>query len=226
MELYGLSAALLVYVAFAFDVSGFLARDELVLRVLMLAAMVFYILYYLFVTDTPLWEAIMTDSVLMVVNIAMIIIITMERTTLSMNSDRVRLFEKFEMLTPGQFRKLYKFSHYAIAPNEVVLCRQGEAVKRLTYIVEGSATLVKDGARYSMNAGQFVGEIGFLTGDAATGDVTLYAGSEYLSWDVGKLQQTFDKQPALRAAMLAQFNLDLVGKVARGVPLGSISATV
>ncbi len=56
--------------------------------------------------------------------------------------------------------------------------------------------------------------------------MTLDAGSEYLSWDVGKLQQTFDKQPALRAAMLAQFNLDLVGKVARGVPLGSISATV
>ena len=225
MEFYGLSAALLVYVAFAFDVSGFLARDELILRALMLLAMVFYILYYLFVAEGPLWEAIMTDSILMLVNIVMIVIIALERTTVSMNSDRVRLYEKFEMLSPGQFRKLYKFSHYAIAPNEVILSRQGEPVKRLTYIVDGTASLVKDGERFTMTAGQFVGEIGFLTGNVATGDVTLQAGSEYLSWDADKLHEIFAKQPALRTAMLAQFNLDLVAKVARGVPMGPAPAT-
>ena len=50
--------------------------------------MVFYILYYLFVAEGPLWEAIMTDSILMLVNIVMIVIIALERTTVSMNSDR------------------------------------------------------------------------------------------------------------------------------------------
>ena len=58
--LAGLSVGVLVYLAFAFDVAGFMARDELLWRGLMLTASAFYLVYYYFVVDEPLRDAILT----------------------------------------------------------------------------------------------------------------------------------------------------------------------
>ncbi len=71
----GLSVAVFVYAAFVFDVFGFLARDELWLRLQMMAAMMLYIIYYYLVADAPLWDAIITNGTLAAVNLAMIFVV-------------------------------------------------------------------------------------------------------------------------------------------------------
>ena len=49
------SVATLVYLAFIMDMLGFLARDELKLRLMMLAGMIFYIAYFFLLFALSLW---------------------------------------------------------------------------------------------------------------------------------------------------------------------------
>jgi len=81
---YVTSAAILVQVAFLFYALGFLARDELLLRILILVGTIFYLLYYFFIDEAPLWEAIFTSSILGIINIGMILVLILERTTFAM----------------------------------------------------------------------------------------------------------------------------------------------
>lgn len=164
------SVAALVCLAFLMDLLGFLARDELKLRLLMRMGMVFYIAYFFLVSDAPLWDAILTDSILMVINLTVIFIITAERTTRTMSPRMASLSQQFEVLSPGQL----------------------------------------------------VGEIGFLTGQTASGTMVLARGGEVLSWDLQALKRLLDRAPPLKSSMLAQFNLDLIKRLVNGVPLSGV----
>lgn len=213
--------ATLVYLAFLMDMLGFLARDELKLRLLMLAGMVFYIFYFFLVTDEPLWDAILTDGILMLINLVMICVVIAERTTWAMTPRTAALSKHFEMLSPGQFRRLLRAGQHSIADTEMTLTTQGAPLARLYYIVSGTASLVKDGSEFPMQPRQFVGEIGFLTGQPASGTVVLAEGGEVLFWEVPDLTRMLERAPALKSSMLAQFNVDLIKKVVNGVPLST-----
>jgi len=63
-----LLATVFVQLALLFYVLGFLTRNELYLRVWLLTGTGFYILYYYFVTDVPLWDALWTSAAIGVVN--------------------------------------------------------------------------------------------------------------------------------------------------------------
>jgi len=56
------SAEIFVYGALLFYVLGFLFRDELWLRGLLFVGTIFYILYYYFAAQSPLWDAILRPT--------------------------------------------------------------------------------------------------------------------------------------------------------------------
>jgi hypothetical protein len=58
----------LVHVAALFNVSGMFFRDQLLLRALILVSTLLYIVYYLIIPPTPLWDAIAWCVVLIGVN--------------------------------------------------------------------------------------------------------------------------------------------------------------
>jgi len=215
----GLSIGILVYLAFAFDLFGFLARDELMLRLLMLCASVLYLFYFYHVAEQPLWDAIITDVMLAIANLSMIVVVVLERTTLSMSSESAALFRHFPMLTPGQFRRLLKSGCLVSASEPVVLTREGAPVDRLWYVFEGELRIAKAGQMARIETATFVGELAFLTGAPASASVSVEAGARYLEWNAQALQALIGKRPDLHVALQAQFNADLVRKVTASVPL-------
>lgn len=214
-----ISVATLVYLAFVLDMLGFLARDELKLRLLMLVGMIFYIAYYASVAETPLWDPILTNALLGAINLAMIVVVILERTTFAMSSDQARIFANFGLLSPGQFRRLLRHGKSARADRARTIVEEGRHVSQLAYLVEGGARMKKGGQRFSMSAGNFIGEVGFVTGRPASATVEVEPGAHFVLWEVAKLEALFKRHPALRNAMLAQINQDLANKVADGVPL-------
>ena len=114
--LFGLGVGVLVYIAFVFDLFGFMARDELWLRLLMLAASALYLVYYFIVAGTPLWDALITNGALALVNLAIIAVIVTERTTLGFSPEDAALSRLFPLLRPGQFRRLLKAGRRVSAP--------------------------------------------------------------------------------------------------------------
>lgn len=209
----GLSVNALVYGAFLLGLMGFLARDELLLRLLMLAASGLYLVYYYHATAGPLWDSVITTAMLGGVNLAMISVVVLERTTLSMSSESAVLFHHFPMLTPGQFRRLLKSARFVSISEPVVLTREGEPVDRLWYVYDGVLQVDKAGQMARIDNAMFVGELAFLTGAPASASVTVEAGARYLEWDARALRALIGKRPGLHVALQAQFNADLVRKV-------------
>ncbi len=218
----GLGVGLFVYLAFVFDLFGFLARDELWLRLLMLAASGLYLACFSHVAEAPLWDAISTDVILASANLAMICVVPAERSTLSMSADHAALSRHFPMLNPGQFRRLYRAGQDQRVDAVTVLTEAGTRPDRLFYVVEGKVLLDKGGAETALDVPLFIRELAFLTYLPATATVRIEAGARYLSWPGGDLRRLLARSSELNVALQAEFNRDLVGKVARSLPRGAL----
>lgn len=215
-----LNVEYLVYLAFAFALAGYLARDELWLRLLMLAASVNYLAYYYTVTEEPLWNAIFTSGALAFVNLVMIGIVILERTTFAMSRQVAAIFRSFDMLTPGQFRRIMRYGTVRTADDTVRLTTEGMRVEKLYYVTAGTVIVTKEGRRTEIPPRIFVGEIAYATGNVASATVELAPGSVWVEWDQDRLRRLARRFPALGVALVAQFNADLLGKVATSQPIG------
>jgi hypothetical protein len=214
----GLSVGLLVYVAFVFDVLGFLARDELKLRILLLASGLFLTSYYFFVSDQPLWDAIVTNGMIDLVNFTMICVVIHERSTLAMPATTVAIYDRFSMMTPGQFRKVFRAGRLRTAARDETLAVEGAPLPRLFYVLDGEVEVEKHGTRTPIGRNVFIGEIAFLHDVPATATVRIREGSHYLEWTHEDLKALTARHPAIRTALLAHLNLDLSRKVAASSP--------
>ena len=216
---YLLSAEALVYAALFFYVLGFLFRDELWLRGLLFAGTMFYILYYYYAAESPLWEAIITSSILGLVNLWMIVVVILERTTFSMTADTAALYGHFQTLTPGQFRRMIKVGKHLEAEKAEILCQEAKPLNQLYFIYDGHAEITKRGVATPVPVGHFVGEVAFLKGSSATATVRVEKGSRYLAWTHADLQRVMQKSPNLRNGLLALLNIDMAGKIASSQPV-------
>ena len=219
MEVLGsFTAAVFVQLALLFYVLGFLTRNELYLRLLLLAGTCFYILYYYFVTDTPLWDAIWTSAVIGVTNLALILVILRERTTVGMSKDMLKLYQSFPTLYPGQFRKIMKRADWITAAEDTEICTQGETLANLYLVSQGNVSIRRGDKIVSIGAGNFLGEISFLTGGAASATVTAAKGTQYVRWERLQLTQLMERSPRLSNALRALFNQDIARKLAVSWP--------
>lgn len=214
----GLSIGLLVYAAFVFDILGFLARDELKLRILLLASGILFTIYYFFVADEPLWDAILANGTIDLVNFAMICIVIRERSTFSMSPTAIAIYARFAMMTPGQFRKLLRVGEIIEAPEPQTLAVEGAPLSRLFYVLEGDVVVEKHGTSTSIGSDVFIGEIAFLHATPATATVRLAAGARYLCWTHEALNAEMERHPGIKTAFLAHLNLDMSRKVAASSP--------
>ena len=214
----GLSVGTLVYIALALQLVGFLARGELRLRLFMLAASVFYLLYYFRIADEPLWDALAVNLALVLVNTTMICVILVERTTIGMSGDRRALYAQFEGLLPGHFRRLLRLATDVRVDGETRIVEAGALLDRLFFVIDGPLVVEKDGSAVEIGGGTFIGEVAYLTGRPASASVRLGPGARYLCWRRDDLDRMTRRSPNFRNALLARINADLAVKVAGSMP--------
>lgn len=212
------SAGIFVHLALLFYVLGFLTRDELWLRCLLFVGTIFYILYYYYVSTDPLWDAILTSTILGVANLYVIVLICSERSTVFMSTEQIELYKSFPTLSPGQFRMILKRSRRVTLDDTAVLATFGQTSNALIFLISGKAKLERSGTRAACVIPSFIGEIGFLLQQPASATVTAEAGTEYLVWDAAEIRALLDRKTELSNAMIALFNIDLATKVARSMP--------
>ena len=215
---YVTSAAILVQFAFIFYSLGFLARDELWLRCLLLTGTCFYLLYYYNIEETPLWDAIITSGILGAINLGMIVLLVFERTTFAMDEQTANTFNSFDTLSPGQFRKIMKLATTVHVENDTRLSDQNHPIDHLYLVTDGAAKVEKSGTANVLSAPLFLGEIGFLLDGKASASVTVQQGGTYTYWAASDLRELMDATPAIRNAMIALFSRDLAEKLGRSAP--------
>ena len=207
-----------VHLALLFYVIGFLTRDELWLRVQVLTGTFFYILYYYFISDAPLWEAILASLAIAAANLYSSFIIIRERSTLGMSSEDIALYQKFHTLKPGHFRKVMKTAQRAHLSADTVLLDMNQNVDKLFYIPSGEVQISRGGKTAAVKDGHFFGELSFLKGTPASATVTAKAGADVIMWDQETLRAIMEKSPVISNAIIALFNEDLAAKLAVNWP--------
>lgn len=209
---------ILIYLAFIFDLFGFMARDEFKLRLLMLIASALYLIYFYSVLGGPLWEPIFTNVALAAVNLAMLILVVMERSTIGLPAEARAVYARLSFFTPGQFRRLWKVSQRKELAQGEVLTQTGQKPNALYYILSGRVIVTKAGRSMEWGPNCFIGEIAFLRQSGATADVVATEGAYAMIIPIAQLQRLTDKSRDLQTALLAHINGDLLEKVAASVP--------
>ncbi len=208
----------LIFIGLAFKAAGFLVRDELVLRGLILCGSGFDIAFYLLQTP-PIFGPVVTSLTLISINGFIISVIVIERSTLFMSAREKEVFRNFETLSPGQFRRVIRMASWSEATEETVLLQEDAASDNLYFIESDSFSVTKRGARYNAAGPAFAGEIMLLHGGTASATVSVPAGAVYATWEASRLRRAMDKSRTLRNAVVARFSQDMAQKVRNSVPL-------
>jgi hypothetical protein len=213
----------IVHVGALLYLAGFLFRNQLILRGLIIAGDFVYILYFYFAPDVPLWGGIFWSVMFTVVNLGMIGLIVADTMHFNLTANEKKLFGLLENLTPGEFRRLLGAGREERAAVPAVITREGEILDKLYFVLEGSMTIEKGGQRWPSESQTFIGEIAFLLARPATATVTLEAGAVYFVWDAEALHHLLRGSPALNTALSAIMNKKLAQKVASaGVLMNTI----
>ncbi len=205
----------IVHVGALLYLLGFLFRDQLVLRALIILGDLVYVLYFYFAPDIPLWGGIFWSALFTIVNVVMIWFIFLDEVQFSLPANDRKLFELLVDLTPGQFRKLLKAGRQEVAASPIVITRENEPLNQLYFVTDGKVTIEKGGHRIVSEAKTFIGEIAFLLSRPATATVTLEPGCHYCVWDSKALHNVLDGNAALKTALSAAMNRKLAEKVAQ-----------
>lgn len=205
----------LIYLGAAILLVAYAIRDELRLRVMIVVSTFVYIAYYYAVDGGPLWEAIITSLLMVAINFWVLGQIILERTTLRMTPDEKVLFDGFETLTPGQFRRIAAIAKWRTGTGEEgdVLTREDQPSDALFYIFDGVISVEKRGKQFRLPAGNFVGEIAFVLKRKTTATTVAPKGVRYVEWDSEALRKLGRKHEALRISLNALLTRDLANKL-------------
>lgn len=205
----------LIYLGAALLLIAYGIRDELRLRVMIVVSTLIYIAYYYVVGGGPLWEAIITSVLMVGMNLWVLAQIVLERTTFRMSEDEKRLFDAFDTLSPGQFRRVAKLARWRTASDAegTSLTREDEPSSVLVYVFDGIVSVEKNGRQFRLPEGNFLGEVAYVLNRKITTTSVAPEGVRYVEWDADKLRALSVKYPALGNALNALLTRDLAKKL-------------
>ncbi|SMX50656.1 cyclic nucleotide-binding domain-containing protein [Maliponia aquimaris] len=206
---------ILVLVAAGMFVLGYLVLNQIVLRILLFVGTLLYIWYYAVVDATPLWPAIWASVATGSANLIGMITLIYSRSRWAIPKRFRDLYEHFRALPPGEFATLMKAANRVTRPAGYRLTTIGSPVETLYFVVDGSVEIEKNGECFSVDAGIFVGEIGYRTGRAASATVRLATEGELLEWNVARLKKRAARNLRFGLAIDTIISLDLAEKVTK-----------
>ncbi|MEL7415596.1 MAG: cyclic nucleotide-binding domain-containing protein [Pseudomonadota bacterium] len=201
--------------------TGFIVRDELVLRLLVSLGIICDLLFYA-LQPVPILQSVGSNGVLASINLFLVILIIFERTKVRMTRDQRRLYTHFSTLTPGQFRKVYGLVTWHRSTEQTKIIEEGAPLSRLYVILGERFEILKRGEIYDGRGPAFAGEIAFLTDQPSSAAVYVPDDTEYVSIDMAALRKLMARSPALNNSMIALFSRDLATKVLLSVPMDGI----
>ncbi|MEM6666390.1 MAG: cyclic nucleotide-binding domain-containing protein [Pseudomonadota bacterium] len=195
---------------------GYLLRDQIHLRLMVVAGQMLYGVFYLFQPSGPIWESIFWNTLLAAVNVVMVFVILHERTMIRLSDDEKKLMSHFDGLSAGELRRVLKGAEWVTVADETRIITHGQAPDSVYFILEGRARIERADRSFDVTQGVFLGEVSHLLQRPATATVVLTPGTRYLRWNGKELNRTMERSHAIDQAFRSLFNRDLAAKVAAG----------
>jgi len=149
------------------------------------------------------------------VNIYQISALIHENRSAKFSDEERDLFQTiFQNFKPGEFMRLLAAAEWHDAEPGRVLLEQGKPGTGVKLITRGRVDVVINGKKVAeLGEGAFVGEMSYLSGEAASADVKVSAPMRFLEWNNEKLAKTLERNPALKFAFHSLLTSDLTKKL-------------
>jgi CRP/FNR family transcriptional regulator, cyclic AMP receptor protein len=218
MPLFGgeLLTQLFIHAGFLLTATAYLVRDILWLRALaILANLSVAAAVYRSGTDAN-WVIIAWATAFVLINVGQSTWLLYERHLARLSDDERRLANTaFRALDPVIVRRLLRRGTARSFAETDCIVRQGVPLDHLFVVVEGEAAVLLGGRIVArLKAGDFIGEIGFLSADMATATVVATTVLRCLAWPAEDLRQRLERQPDLCTIVHAAIGRDLAAKTA------------
>jgi len=199
---------------------AYLLRDILWLRLLTILSCFAGIVFNYWIPSEPLWSVIAWNSVFAVINIVQIAIIIKERTGIHFSEEEQELYQTlFKNFAPFEFMKLMRIAKWHQAAPGDVLTVQGQPLESMMMIYNGRLAVEKNGKQFAeLLDGNFIGEVSFISGGAATATVRAIEPTRYVAWKKTEMDALLKRNPAMRTAMQSMFSTDLSKKLSERAP--------
>ena len=213
-SIFTFDIGLIIHLATLGYVLGFLFKNQLILRLLLFFSTSFYIIYYYFYPETPLWGAMLGSALIMLSNLIGTSFLLYDRLPFSIKAEHEPIFKSLKGISPGDFRRLMKVAISQDSKQDIILTEELKEPTHLYYLLTCEAMADKNGQRFTIPAGRFIGEISFiLKGNKATATVSIPKGCQYLSWERNELEALLLKYPNLQQAFEARIARDMASKL-------------
>ena len=208
-----LSQDQLVHVGYTLMLIALLARDILWLRGILVVSQstLAYYAIYRGVLPIAFWNV-----VFVCINTFWVIRILRERAAVVLPGELQPLHEKyFAALAPPEFLRLWSWGERRVLAG-TLLAREGQRPDALYFLLRGEVAILHGGNEVThCAAGNFIGEMSLLTGEAATADVRALGEVEVMRWPAEKLAQVRARSPGLWTKIQSVLGHDLVEKIKR-----------
>jgi hypothetical protein len=193
---------------------AYLVRDILWLRLLTVVGFIAAVPYYAGGTVVMV-EPLVWMGVSFSINAFQIFLLFRERWPRDLKDEERKLYDDvFSDLSPGEFVKLLKVGAWHTTTPGEVLVEDGTVVQHMMVLSAGQADVKKgDKLLASLEPGQFVGEMSFLSGAKAGADVVAPGEVHLLRWPQKELEAFLAKHGGLSFKVRGVLGRDVVAKL-------------
>ena len=205
---------------------SFAVRDMLRLRLLYIAGGLFTLPYFMGDRSASpewldgRWLGVFWVTVYTLINVKGAISLVLERRPVFLSREEKNLHAKvFHMLTPREMLRLLKIAEWHEGKPAQTIIHANEPSNRLLLIYAGRAAVFTERKRVAtLDPGQFIGEMSFVSGALPSADVRLETKCRYLSWDFDVLHELEKEKPELYQSLFSILSVDLAIKLGKKRP--------
>jgi len=208
------------HLASVLTMAAYLLKDILWLRLLTILSCFAGIAFNFIVPTTPLWTVIYWNILFAVINIVQVAIIIKQRSSVHFTDEEKELHDTlFKNFAPFEFMKLMRVGKWLEAKKGEILATEQKPIDSVMLIYNGLVGVESQGKEVAkLKDGNFIGEVSFITGGAATATVRALQPTRYVAWPKEAIKQLLNRNPSMKFAMQAMLSTDLSKKLMHRAP--------
>jgi len=190
------------------------------LRILAIVALGLEGVYFYFGSTPPLWVGIAWSAIFVAINLVQLVLMTRERLAVQL-SDRELFVHRamFPELTAVQFNRFVRTGTWHEVAAGALLAVQGQPVPQLLLIANGTVKVTVGAEIVAMQqAGSFVGEMSYFSGEGASATVTAVGRVVLFSVARSALDRLLAHDKDINAALMRVLGHALTDKLRARLP--------
>jgi hypothetical protein len=197
---------------------SFISRDMLVLRALTVIGTIGYIFGALVTGyDEPGMKAIIVFNVILTtLNIVQIYFLVITKTQIMIPDELKPIYNKcFTSLEVPEFLSLMKLSKKTYLKENDLITTEGLPVNNIMLIDQGNVEVTRQEKHLvDLHDGYFIGEMSFITGEAANASVKVSSGNaDCFKWEKTEIERLEESNPPLYSKFKEVLAINLIKKI-------------